>query len=116
MTLAGCWCQAQMQLYILEKVKAKAVLGELKDGWDRMQKNGKIPGDISQQPRNSIQYLIKDIDWMKIDFTHPRYWAPFVLVGRGGLVLGPKETEMIPLPSGHGDEKEGHLGNAVENK
>ncbi|KAH8647035.1 CHAT domain-containing protein, partial [Tricladium varicosporioides] len=86
-TLAESWRRAQTQLYELDTPTAKAVLEELRDGWDRAEKKEQVPAEISRQPRDSIGYLIEDIEWLKIDFTHPQYWAPFILVGHGGLVI-----------------------------
>lgn len=103
-TLAGYWAQAQRDLYELDKDKAKGVLEQLRDGWDQAEKNGKLPAGISEEPRVIIQRLIDDLDVEEIDFTHPHYWASFVLVGHGGLVLHTEAGEESALPSGKGDD------------
>lgn len=84
-SLAACWRQAQIQLFELTKPKLKLLLEELLRTWDEASYNRGLPPGTSLQTRAVIQNFLIDDD--ECDFTHPFYWAPFILVGNGGLTL-----------------------------
>jgi len=84
-SLAACWRQAQVRLYELTKPKLRVFLEELITIWDEALHDEKIPHGISLQPRAAITNILEDDD--EYDFTHPYYWAAFVLIGHGGLML-----------------------------
>jgi CHAT domain-containing protein len=86
-TLAMCWRQAQKALYYQDNAKAKSIFEELRDIWDECEAEGIVPDDMSWQARDSIDTLIRRLTKRKIDYSHPYYWAPFVLVENGGLIL-----------------------------
>jgi CHAT domain-containing protein len=84
-SLAACWRQAQVRLYELTKPELRVLLEELVTAWDKAVYDGRSPPGISLQPRAAIRNILEDDD--ECDFTHPFYWAAFVLVGHGGLML-----------------------------
>lgn len=85
--LAECFRQAQVELYQMNQSTTKATLEQLLAEWKEAENQNQIPSKINRQARYSIEYAIDEIDLVDTDFTHPRFWAPFVLVGHGGLYL-----------------------------
>jgi hypothetical protein len=84
-SLAACWRQAQVRLYELTKPKLRVLLEELIKIWDEAVHDGKILPGTSPQARADIRNILEEDE--ECDFTHPFYWAAFVLVGRGSLLL-----------------------------
>jgi hypothetical protein len=55
--------------------------------WDAEVSKGNILEEIPSWIRSQIDIAIEDIQEMGLDYTHPYFWAPFVLIVQGGSVL-----------------------------
>lgn len=86
-SLAVCLRQAQVQLYELDTAGAIKVFEEIRDVWDEAERQDRIPPGFPRKPRNFIDQSIEDIEIDGVDYSNPKSWAPFVLIGHGGLIL-----------------------------
>ncbi|KAH7125881.1 CHAT domain-containing protein [Dactylonectria macrodidyma] len=86
-SFATCWRNAQIELYRMDQRRAIELLEEMGNVWDMEGRKGNILNEIPSWVRSQIDIAIEDIQDMGLDYTHPYFWAPFVLIGHGGLVL-----------------------------
>ncbi|KAK3301888.1 CHAT domain-containing protein, partial [Chaetomium strumarium] len=82
-TLAGCLRRAQMRLYRIDASTARAVLQDFRDACAGLDDRAfDRPGH-----KRKILNQLNGITPEECDFSHPFFWAPFVLVGHGGQTL-----------------------------
>jgi CHAT domain-containing protein len=86
-SFARCWRNAQIRLYGLDTTEAVAIFEELKNDCLRSYRAGLIEKDVAAKLRATLGIAIQDLQLEGADFTHPFFWAPFVLMGHAGLVL-----------------------------
>ncbi|KAG4414207.1 hypothetical protein IFR04_012654 [Cadophora malorum] len=90
-SLANCWQHAQKAVYCLDSTSAVEMLEEIKNELDRLEVDVVSAEPLGKNGKGKIQLerMIKDIQdgVLKTNFKHPYYWAPFGLVGNGGLCL-----------------------------
>ncbi|KAH6869132.1 CHAT domain-containing protein [Thelonectria olida] len=86
-SFATCWRNAQIELYGMDQGRAIELLEEMGNVWDAEASKGNILEEIPSWIRGQIDIAIEDIQEMGLDYTHPYFWAPFVLIGHGSSVL-----------------------------
>ncbi|TKA57281.1 hypothetical protein B0A49_13659, partial [Cryomyces minteri] len=87
-SLADCWQRAQIELYELDKDRAIAALREARDVWNQAKGAAFISKEVWRKSKRNIDFAIEDLEGENVlDYKHPYFWAPFVLIGHGGLVL-----------------------------
>ncbi|KAJ4984125.1 hypothetical protein SVAN01_10357 [Stagonosporopsis vannaccii] len=86
-TLARCWRNAQTRLYGLDAAGAATVFEDLRKRCLRAYKAGLVDREVATRLRWTLEVSIKEILQLKVDYSHPFYWAPFVLMGHAGLVM-----------------------------
>ena len=97
-TLAEIWRRATVQLYNLTAATAVELLRRCIVLWDGLEKYGREPNKFvrggKRQLEKTIQYLEEEPGKSMIDFKHPYFWAPFVMIGNAGLhiQLSPGQT------------------------
>ncbi|OAP61370.1 hypothetical protein AYL99_03573 [Fonsecaea erecta] len=96
-SIARCWRRAQLQLYKTTASSAISTFQEMAEQCQEARKAQKHP-DGTQKPalifpsqsrrfQNAVQSMIETIEMQGADYKHPFYWAPYVLVGHGGLLV-----------------------------
>lgn len=86
-SLAKCWQHAQKTVYYLTPETAAEMLKDLLREWDLA---GDLAVKFSRNGRRNLERSIRDIlnpNRQEKDFKHPYFWAPFIMVGYGGLCL-----------------------------
>lgn len=86
-SFATCCRNAQIELYRMNQRRAIELLEEMGHIWDTEDSKGNILEEIPSWIMSRIDMAIEDIQEMGLDYTHTYFWAPFVLIGHGGLVL-----------------------------
>ena len=88
-SLASCWQHAQKTVYALDSTTAAEMLKEIQSELIRLEVDGVSIEPLGKTGMMQLARTIKDIQvgTLKTNFKHPYYWAPFGLVGHGGLCL-----------------------------
>lgn len=86
-SFATCWRNAQIELYRTDQRPAIELLKDMGHIWDTEDSKRNILEDNLLWIRSRINMAIKNIQEMGLDYIHPYFPAPFVLIGYGGLVL-----------------------------
>ncbi|KAL2127636.1 hypothetical protein VTI74DRAFT_10377 [Chaetomium olivicolor] len=83
-SLGACLRRAQTRLYRTDASVAGKVLEEFRDACAELDD----PALINPGHKRKILNTLKGVTPAEFDFSHPFFWAPFVLVGHGGQRLG----------------------------
>jgi len=88
-SLANCLRRAQIRLYHADTHTAKAILDDLRDACRASDPAHINPVHLKKILNTLDAVMMDEEDWHKsLDYSHPFFWAPFVLVGYGGRRLG----------------------------
>ncbi|KIW98994.1 uncharacterized protein Z519_00657 [Cladophialophora bantiana CBS 173.52] len=96
-SIVRCWRTAQLQLYEANASRAISTFQEMADQCQEAEKAQKQP-DGTKRPalvsrsqskrfQNALRSMVETIETEGVDYKHPFYWAPYVLVGNGGLLV-----------------------------
>jgi CHAT domain-containing protein len=88
-SLANCWQYAQKTVYGLDNTTAAEMLKEIQNELSSFDIHDVSLNPVKTIGTRQLKRTIKDIQdgVVRTNFKHPYYWAPFGLVGRGGLCL-----------------------------
>lgn len=86
-TLARCWRNAQKKLCELDTAGAVAIFEDMRRSCTRVFQAGWIDREVATRLRATLEIAINDIRVSGANYSHPFYWAPFVLMGHAGTVL-----------------------------
>ena len=88
-SLARCWRTAQIQLYNTDTASAVATFRRMVKQCRLAEKAGLVAPAQSKKFCATAMSTIETIEMEGegADYKHPFYWAPYVLVGFGGLVV-----------------------------
>ncbi|KAH7371275.1 CHAT domain-containing protein [Pyrenochaeta sp. MPI-SDFR-AT-0127] len=86
-SLARCWRNAQIKLYELDVAGAVVLFEDVRKKCVEAYKGNLIDKELATRLRKSVGHVINEMHNSGVNFKHPFYWAPFVLMGHAGLVL-----------------------------
>ena len=87
-SIATVWQRATYNLYHLDQQKNNGViimLDSFINGWDAAEELGFQPGRLVKNGRRKLEDLKEELTLsaIEIDFKHPYFWAPFIVMGNG---------------------------------
>lgn len=91
-SIAGCWRIAQTQLYKADSQSAMATLMGIIKKCKKAEKQGFISSALSKRFRATLRDTIDGIKDDGAVYKHPFFWAPFILVGHGGVLSSVEDT------------------------
>ena len=97
-TFAEPWRRPTVQLYNLDAETAVKLLRNYIGLWDVLEKYGREPNKFVRGGKKQLKRTIKNLEEepgrSMIDFKHPYFWGPFVMIGNAGLEiqLSPSQT------------------------
>ncbi|KAJ5808891.1 hypothetical protein N7474_010160 [Penicillium riverlandense] len=86
LSLAESLRQAQLEFMQINERKATRFLDELLDQWDKMRHHEENADSFCPHGRERLEFH-KSLPHM-VDWASPHLWAPFTLMGYGGLTFG----------------------------
>ena len=97
-SIATIWQRATYNLYHLDQQKNKGVIRMLDsfiNGWDAAEELGFQPGRLVKNGRRKLEDLKDELTLSatEIDFKHPYFWAPFIIMGNGEQHIMSKQAE-----------------------
>ena len=97
-SVATVWQRATYNLYHLDQQKNKGVIrmfDSFINGWDAAEELGLQPGRLVKNGRRKLEDLKEELTLsaMEIDFKHPFFWAPFIIMGNGEQYITSKQAE-----------------------
>ena len=92
------WQLATYNLYHLDQQKNKGVIRMLDsfiNGWDAAEELGFQPGRLVKNGRRKLEVFKEELTLSatEIDFKHPYFWAPFIIMGNGEQYITSKRAE-----------------------
>lgn len=88
LSLAECWRQAQFGFMEMDEQQATRFLDEMEGRWDEMRRHGDHADSFCPSGKDILVWQKKH-KLSQIDWASPSLWAPFTLMGYGGLRFGP---------------------------
>ena len=100
-SIATVWQRATYNLYHLDQQKNKGVIRMLEsfiNGWDAAEELGFQPGRLVKNGRRKLEDIKEELTLSatEIDFKHPYFWAPFIIMGNGEQYIMSKQAEHAP--------------------
>ena len=100
-SIATIWQRATYNLYHLDQQKNKGVIRMLEsfiNGWDAAEELGFQPGRLVKNGRRKLEDVKEELalSATEIDFKHPYFWAPFIIMGNGEQYIISKQAEHAP--------------------
>ena len=97
-SIATVWQRATYNLYHLDQQNNKGVIRMLDsfiNGWDAAEELGFQPGKLVKNGRRKLEDLKEELTLSatEIDFKHPYFWAPFIIMGNGEQYIMSKRAE-----------------------
>ena len=97
-SIATVWQRATYNLYHLDQQKNKGVIRMLEsfiNGWDAAEELGFQPGRLVKNGRRKLEDLKEELTLSatELDFKHPYFWAPFIIMGNGEQYIMSKQEE-----------------------
>ena len=97
-SIATVWQRATYNLYHLDQQKNKGVIRMLEsfmNGWDAAEELGFQPGRLVRNGRRKLEDIKEELTLSatEIDFKHPYFWAPFIIMGNGEQYIISKQAE-----------------------
>ncbi|MCJ1385652.1 hypothetical protein MMC17_008775 [Xylographa soralifera] len=93
-SIAEKWSWATTFLFLMETSEKINFLQRMMDIWDALERGEKNPNEMVRNGRAKLQLAIDELSTAegarKLNFRHPHFWAPFILVGHAGLGLSEK--------------------------
>lgn len=86
-SIARCWRTAQIQLYNADSWSVTVTLQDIIKQCRKAEKIGFVSSVLSKKFRGTLHEVIKIIGEEVAAYKHPFFWAPFALVGHGGLLI-----------------------------
>lgn len=83
-SLAACLRRAQIRLYHTDARTAKAVLGDFRAACIALDPARVSPGHLKKILNSLDDVIAEEGGGEHSDYSHPFFWAPFILVGHGG--------------------------------
>lgn len=97
-SIATVWQRATYNLYHLDQQRNKGVIRMLEsfiNGWEAAEELGFQPGRLVKNGRRKLEDLKEELTLSatEIDFKHPYFWAPFIIMGNGEQYIMSKQAE-----------------------
>lgn len=97
-SIATIWQRATYNLYHLDQQRNKGVIRMLEsfiNGWDAAEELGFQPGRLVKNGRRKLEDLKEELTLSatEIDFKHPYFWAPFIIMGNGQQYIISRQAE-----------------------
>ena len=87
LSVARLWQEAQKVLFGMDRNGGKKLIGGLVEGLEAAEKEGRRPEVFVKKWREQLRKVELALEDGALDFTHPFFVGPFLVVGFGGIVL-----------------------------